>query len=287
MKKIPVRHIRATQKNKLAPGNFSIRRVEDIADGKELLHDLHRHDFFFLLALQAGGGTHDIDFMSYEVHDHSIFILRPGQVHQLTLHAGCIGYLLEFDTGFYHPGEKTLLQRLQRASHKNYCRPETVRFEKLFAALHYIFEEYTHQQTGYDDIIRANLDIFFTEFVRQSANPASVVSPANSHVQERFEEFIMLLEKHITNDKQASQYTGRMHLSAYQLNEITKASIGKTASEVINEHIILEAKRYLLATSLQIKEVAGHLGYEDISYFIRFFKKHTGFSPEAFRQQLR
>ena len=74
-----------------------------------------------------------------------------------------------------------------------------------------------------------------------------------------------------------------MNLSSYQLNEITKTTIGKTASELINEHIILEARRNLLATSNQIKDIADHLGYEDVSYFIRFFKKHSGFSPEAFR----
>jgi len=78
-----------------------------------------------------------------------------------------------------------------------------------------------------------------------------------------------------------------MNLSPYQLNEITKSSIGKTASELINEHIILEAKRYLLATPNQIKDIADHLGYEDTSYFIRFFKKHTGHSPEAFRHNFK
>jgi AraC-like DNA-binding protein len=76
-----------------------------------------------------------------------------------------------------------------------------------------------------------------------------------------------------------------MNLSHYQLNEITKVTVGKTASELINEHIILEAKRYLLATSNQIKDIADHLGYEDVSYFIRFFKKQSGYSPESFRHR--
>ena len=75
-----------------------------------------------------------------------------------------------------------------------------------------------------------------------------------------------------------------MNLSPYQLNEITKSAVGKTASELINDHIILEAKRYLLATPNQIKDIADMLGYEDVSYFIRFFKKHTGHSPESFRR---
>jgi AraC family transcriptional activator of pobA len=76
-----------------------------------------------------------------------------------------------------------------------------------------------------------------------------------------------------------------MHLSGYQLNAITKTALGRSCSDLINERIILEAKRYLLATSEQVNQVADHLGYEDVSYFIRFFKKHTGYSPEAFRQK--
>ena len=78
-----------------------------------------------------------------------------------------------------------------------------------------------------------------------------------------------------------------MNLSSYQLNEITKSTIGKTASALLTERIILEAKRYLLATPNQVKDIADMLGYEDVSYFIRFFKKHTGYSPEAFRRHFK
>ena len=106
-------------------------------------------------------------------------------------------------------------------------------------------------------------------------------------MQESFEEFTELLETNITSCKQVSQYTDLMSLSSYQLNEITKTAVGKTASVLIDEYIILEAKRYLLATSNQVKDIADQLGYEDVSYFIRFFKKHTGASPDVFRKNFK
>ncbi|MBK6938533.1 MAG: AraC family transcriptional regulator [Chitinophagaceae bacterium] len=84
-----------------------------------------------------------------------------------------------------------------------------------------------------------------------------------------------------------SEYASLLNLSPYQLNAIAKQSAGKTVSELINEQIILETKRYLLATSGQVKDIADHLGYEDVSYFIRFFKKQTGYSPEAFRKNFK
>jgi AraC-like DNA-binding protein len=83
--------------------------------------------------------------------------------------------------------------------------------------------------------------------------------------------------------KHVSQYAGMMNLSSYQLNAITRMTLGKSCSELINEFIILESKRSLLATSNQINQIAYQLGYEDVSYFIRFFKKHIGQTPEVFR----
>lgn len=287
MKKIPIRQLSTAQAENPFPGQFKIRRLEDIVGKTDLVHSLHRHDFFFILAVQKGTGQHEIDFTRFQVQDRSVFILRPGQVHQLELKAGCTGFLLEFNTEFYSPKEKIASQRLRTASYKNYCELELNRFDKLYAVLNAMFQEFREKQEGYRDVIKACLDIFFIEFVRQSPNPKGESKVNNPYTQERFEEFLNLLEKYLATHKQVSQYTDLMSLSPYQLNEITKSSVGKTASELINEHIILEAKRYLLATPNQVKDVADLLGYEDFSYFIRFFKKHTGYSPEAFRHNFK
>jgi AraC-like DNA-binding protein len=287
MKNIPVRKINAPQKDSDLFGRFSIRDINDLLAGKDLVHGLHRHEFFFILALEKGHGTHEIDFTLYNVYDNSIFILRPGQVHQLTLKAGCTGFLLEFDSTFYSPQDNTANQRLIRAGNKNFCEFEAGRFKKLLPVLSYIFNEFTAKQEGYTEVIKANLDIFFIEFIRQSRNTHGTAKPGSSYAQERLEGFQELLSTHIATLKQVSHYADLLNLSTYQLNSITKTTIGKTASALINEQIILEAKRYLLATPNQVKDIADQLGYEDISYFIRFFKKHTGYSPEAFRKNFR
>ncbi len=283
MKKIPIRKIHLAHHEQPSSDRFKICKVQDLLDREDLFHELHRHDFYFIIALQKGGGTHEIDFTSYTVFDHSVFFMRPGQVHQLQLKADSTGYIIEFNTGFYHPKDKLSTQRFRKACNKNYCKLEINRFEKLYDILTYIFQEYTGREEGYQEVIKANLDIFFIEFVRQSPNPNGPSTNVNPYTQERLEEFLALLENHIATHKQVTWYANLMNLSPYQLNEITRATMGKTASELINEHIVLEAKRYLLATPNQIKEIADQLGYEEVSYFIRFFRKQTGYSPEAFR----
>lgn len=287
MKTIPVRHIAPSQMEQGDTGHFSIRAIQQMLDGKDLVHDLHKHDFFFILALHKTRGLHEIDFVQYEVHDNSIFIVRPGQVHRLELKAGSTGFLMAFDMSFYQPKNSITDQRWKKASGKTYCEIEAGRFIKLHSILANIFDEFTSKKEGYAEAIKANLDLFFIEHIRQSANPKGNAKTESGHTQEIFEKLTELLEVNIGSMKNVSQYADLLNLSSYQLNSVTKISVGKTVSDLINEQIILEAKRYLLATPNQVKDVADHLGYEDASYFIRFFKKHIGLSPEAFRKNFK
>jgi len=287
MKYIPIRHIKSTQSEFESSQSFSIREVKDLHDGRDMVQELHRHDFFYVLALEKGMGNHDIDFLSYEISDLTVFFMRPGQVHQLTLKAGSIGYLMEFKNDFYYPHDKLSNQVLRKVSNKNLCHLDAERFVKLFSILIYIFKEYADKQEGYLEVIKENLGIFFIELLRHRQNLESPSNNDTQYSQERLEEFLALMETHVSNQKRVSQYADMLNLSSYQLNAITKATLGKNSSEIINDYIILEAKRYLLATSNQITQIADSLGYEDISYFIRFFKKNTGYSPEVFRHNFK
>ena len=287
MKNIPIRHINTIQKEPDFSESFGIRDVRDLLLVKDMTQELHRHDFFFILALKKGRGNHEIDFNSYEVCDYSVFFMRPGQVHQLNLKAGSTGYLMQFNRDFYYPNDKASGMILRNASNKNLCQLDAKRVKKLLVILSYIFQEYTEKQEGYQDVVKANLGIFLIELVRHRQNKKSSTSDSTLYTQERIEELLGLLETHISTHKHVSQYADMLNLSSYQLNSIAKATLGKNCSELINEFIILESKRFLLATSNQVNQIGYHLGYEDVSYFIRFFKKHTGYSPEAFRHNFK
>jgi AraC family transcriptional activator of pobA len=284
VKDIPIRKIHSAADEPRSAESFSIREVKDLFHGADLVQELHRHDFFYVLALQKGSGLHEIDFIPYEVCDHCIFFMRPGQVHQLMLKAGSTGFLMVFKTDYYHPDDHFLNQPLRVASHKNLCHMEADRFTRVLELLENISREYKSRQQGYHDVIKANLGILFIELIRQHRGNSDTPKSESDYTQERFEKFSALLETHITTHKQVSQYAEMLNLTPYQLNAITKKTLGKTGSELINGQIILEAKRYLRATTNQINQIAYHLGYEDASYFIRFFKKHCGHTPDAFRK---
>lgn len=283
MKEISIRQIKEPDFSE----GFSIRNIGALLSEKDMVQELHRHNFFFVLFLEKGKGEHNIDFINYPVDDYSVFFMRPGQVHQLRLKQGSKGYLMQFNREFYTPKEEPVNFVLRKVSNKNYCTLSVEKFKKLVSQLSFIFEEYSQKQDHYKEVIKASLEILFVELVRQSKNPKEITNNGTKYSQNQLEEFLELLQKHIVTHKQVTQYAEMMHLTTFQLNKITKETTGNTCSQLINEQIVLEAKRNLLATTNQVNQIAFDLGFEDPSYFIRFFKKHTNFSPEAFRKNFK
>ena len=269
-------------KEPLLAGNFSIRQLDGVLDGKDMVQELHRHDFFYILALKKGNGSHKIDFEKYKVSDASIFIMRPGQVHEITLKNNSEGYLVQFNTDFYKPGDDDSKACFRKVTKRAFQQPGD--FKKAYRLLSEIYYEFTNKPTHYGSAISSYFHLFFVELSRSAGEQTT---HGNLYNQQRLDEFLDLLEIHSVNEKRASKYAARMNLSLYQLNAITKATLGKSCTEVIQDHILLESKRYLAGTANRVNQIAYQLGYEDVSYFTRFFKKHTGYTPELFRQNLK
>lgn len=283
MENIPIRNIKGPYEPQLA-GSYSIRDIAPLLAENDMVQELHRHDFFYILIVKRGRGQHEIDFTTYEIRDYSVFMMRPGQVHHLDLKSGSTGYLIQFKTDFLYSHNNASQNHLTKLIQFNFYQFEGQDFSKIDSILTEALHEYTSQEKGYQEVLKANLSILLIELLRKRQYKVLPTVPASPYSQEKLELFLELVEANITTCKQVSQYTDLLHLSSYQLSSITKSLLNKTPSEILNDYIILEAKRQLLATSNQVSQIAFNLGYEDPSYFIRFFKKHTSFSPETFRQ---
>ena len=285
MKDIPVRGMRARSAVQLSD-HFSIRTIEGTTAGTDMVQPLHRHDHYFLLVLTQGSGIHTCDFRTHALRPHSMYVMRPRQVHSLHLKAGATGYFIQFNADFLATQEQGAQRILRRAGHMEAVHLAPERYQELLVLLHRIARECAAGREGHLHIVRAYLNAFLAELTLGVSAPA-VGSGTKRHAEERLDELLELIEMHVRDTKEVRAYAERMHLSTFQLNAIAKAGTGRTCSELITDQLILEAKRYLLATSDQVNQVADRLGYDDVSYFIRFFKKHTGRTPEAFRRQAR
>ena len=93
-----------------------------------------------------------------------------------------------------------------------------------------------------------------------------------------------LLESNYLKFKTVSKYANLICISEKRLGRATAKVLGKSPKEIINDRILLEAKRLLVHTNLSIKEIGQELGFEDPAYFVRYFKKSTTTTPIEFKE---
>jgi AraC-like DNA-binding protein len=92
-----------------------------------------------------------------------------------------------------------------------------------------------------------------------------------------------LIDRHYKAHQPVSFYADQLHLTAKQLNDLCKRSLNKNSTHLIQQRLLLEAQRLLVHSDLTSSQIAAELGYMDIAYFFRFFRKHLGLTPEQFR----
>ncbi|KXX67439.1 helix-turn-helix domain-containing protein [Flammeovirga sp. SJP92] len=260
---------------------LEIIHLDDVLMDKDMKEGLHRHDFFFLMALEEANGQHHIDFVHYPIDANTLFIIRPGQVHELVLQQRSKGYLIAFDAHLFNE-DKELLRKVSQQNHYKFTSHN---FKSIVSIFENIDKEYSKKELKYQAVIKANLEILFVLLHRNMDQKIVFHNRSNIHEQEILEEFIYLLENQTCPNKQVIEYAEILNISSNKLNSITKKLVGKKCSQLIQEQTLLEAKRLLLSTSHHINEIAFKLCFNDPAYFIRFFKKHTHYTPNSFRQQ--
>lgn len=96
--------------------------------------------------------------------------------------------------------------------------------------------------------------------------------------------FVNLVGENYKKGFTIPEYARLLHMSSRGLSELTHQLLNKTPSRMIQERIVLEAQRMLLYSALNVNQVGYRLGFDDASYFVKYFKKHTGISPSEFRK---
>lgn len=102
---------------------------------------------------------------------------------------------------------------------------------------------------------------------------------------EIYREYTNLVMKHYHEWHHVSNYADAMRITLPHLCSTIKTVSGKTAGDMIVDAILTDAKAQLKLTTLQVKEIALALGFENVAFFNRFFKAHMGITPKVYRQE--
>lgn len=153
-------------------------------------------------------------------------------------------------------------------------------------------EENQSDYANKSDVLRCYLHLLVhTALKMQNSNQYESHSNASQRITELF---IELLDRQFPVDyphavlslRTPADYANRLSVHVNHLNKVVRETTGKTTSEMIVERVIKECTQYLLHSNLSISEIAYSLGFETISYFSKFYRKHTGKSPSEIRTQV-
>lgn len=253
--------------------------------------EAHRHNYYEIFLFVGGGGQHIIDFQGMPIASQSVHFLSPGQIHQVERAPGSHGFVIKFSRDFFYLNleNKNVLFDLPFL-HNQTTEPALVLNDSEFHEIHSLVKsidsEYNQNHNFKADILRSYLNILLMKCngLFESLGSSKLVSDkASGKIVHRFRR---LVEQNFTTCHQVSEYAELLSVSAGYLNDATKKVFNKNASQVIQDRIILEVKRLLMHSTLNNKEIAYFLNFNDPSYFSRFVKKQSGLSPNALRERI-
>lgn len=265
---------------------FDLVRLEDRDDIPRGF--LHRHNYYHLLWMTRASGTHTLDFAHFDVRDHSVFFLSPGQVHAWSSTVKPYGYVLNFSTDFFarmfpRADDVAKLPFFQPARGNSALYLTQAQHDGMLPLLREMESESHDRQPGFPDVVRSCLLILLTRLSRLCPDnePAGDIVPQQALARR----FATLVETHYLRFETIGQYAEALCVSERQLNDAVKRTLARTAGQVVQERVVLEAKRWLSNTETGIAEIAFRLNIEDPAYFARCFKKQTGLTPGDFRRK--
>jgi AraC-like DNA-binding protein len=160
-------------------------------------------------------------------------------------------------------------------------------FEEFNMLIQNIEKEMNPRDKDAQQIVVSYLRIFFLKLRQNFSKMVTTENEVSDSMKKTMFRFSQLVDQYYNQIQHVKEYAELLGESPVQLNRAVKSVTGKTASDVIIERLILEAKRLLLFSELSNKEVAYKLNYEDPSYFARIFRKKTGLTPSAFRLKMK
>jgi len=271
------------------PIEFEIINISDLHHKhKSILTTPHRAEFYHIIWIQKGSAKHFVDFKPIELKENSILFVPKDCVNFFGSLGDYDGKIILFTDNFFGIYYKNI-QFLQ----------STILYNDLYEISKIEINEYNPDFFNLIEAMELELSMAYDQsqptILRNLLHNFLLISERIKHLQ-GFNEikpsadldylilFKDLLEKKYKTIKSVSKYAADLSISEKRLNKATSLILDKTPKQIIDERVLLEAKRLLAHSNTSIKETAFDLGFEEPTNFIKYFRKHTDQTPSEFRE---
>lgn len=244
--------------------------------------------YFRISLTRKGNAVIDIGLEKYNIARNSILFGIPGQIFALNQFSGdFLAYYMLFT-------EKFICDTLLKYNTKQHFQFLSYTGLQCFQLDHntadeienIIFKinnEVKQRKADGSEMIKLYIQQIILLANRSYGTVLLSLQKNSNSNQELFNKFLKSVSQHFLTVRKVSAYAEMLHVSPDHLNRAIKSCSDKTAHEHIDDMLLMEAKAYLLHTSLNIAQIAYKLEFSDPSHFSRFFKKYCGITPAAFR----
>lgn len=251
---------------------------------------IQRNNYFSLIWVQEGNGIVKADFAEYDFEANTLFAFSPYQPYMITAKASIKGVAIYFHSEFFCIFKHHKEISCNGVLYNNIYNPPFVKVDESSAATFQMLSDQIKAEMQNADLAQYELLVSFLKiFLITAARLKTQQQPEAAEVlKDQKEPFILqklkdAIEENFKTKHSPADYAELLYITPKALAKITKTHFNKTLSSLINERIIIEAKRELYLTNKTVKEIAYELGYEDEYYFSRFFKVNAEVSPQLYR----
>ena len=195
--------------------------------------------------------------------------------------------ILKYNPSLLREASLQLEQTVYSSLREDRCRQDTPVVTNIINGMFGLLKVYFDQSecTCISQLVLCQLKAFFIGFHEYlQRNPQYRPDEVKSYrIRELFNRFMMLLERDYKISRDVNYYAEKMNISSKYLTNIVNQVTGHTPKTIIDQYVILQLKMHLKRTTQSIKEMAWEFHFADVSFFCRYFKKHTGLTPQQIR----
>ncbi len=247
----------------------------------------HKHNFYQIIIINKGNGSHQIDFTKHQVKKKHIFIMKPGQVHSWNFPKDIEAYVIDFSFQSFAENKENTLERWSEinALSDSIKINANVDFDSIFNLAEIMYSEFQNEEIYYSRSLKNLLSSLLIKLIRIDQNKVRDTH-TNKIARPLLDHFYVLVEKNYKSHHNVKFYSDSLGQPPKTLSMAISRATGLSPHQIIHNRIVLEAKRLLAFSTKSISEISYELGFNDYSYFSRFFKKHNKLTPADFRKKL-
>jgi len=261
------------------------KKIDNNGHNSELPHQLK---FYNLIYFTKGSGRHFIDFNWYPVRKNTLVYLAKEQVNAFDFSTDLKGYCMVFTEEFFVSCFSNLTEDFVFRLFNPQLFSPILQIPKESDFVDYfnlLRKEFNSKKSfNQNEIIKSLLTILISKAENIKQNQSKSFKDSSKLLV--FQKFNSLLENHYTESRNASFYANKLAVTYKHLNSICKELMNKTAKSIIDDFIVLQAKRKLINSDIKSTQLAYNLGFEDPTNFTKYFKKLTGLTPKSFLKSL-